>query len=73
MVRRSREIYAQHGTMYISAKYSFAHSHVSSARRYTTAAVRMNATIDSRGEEGLETLTYLYVKGSTRSRDHVRA
>ena len=27
MVRRSREIYAQHGSMGISAKYSIAHSH----------------------------------------------
>ena len=27
MVRRSREIYAQHGSMDISAKYSIAHSH----------------------------------------------
>ena len=34
MVRRSREIYAQHGSMDISAKYSIAHSHALAHRPY---------------------------------------
>ena len=34
MVRRSREIYAQHNSMDISAKYSIAHSHALVHRPY---------------------------------------
>ena len=33
MVRRSREIYAQYGSMDLSAKYSIAHSHAWATRR----------------------------------------